>query len=221
MSTDDLSPRQTLIIDRVHKSEASIEELADVFPDPRDAFICSPVPISMRQLSLMYLESVPEDERHMLPVRLRERSRMERWIEQRAVYQTKRLSTRREAILNAEAEVWAVFGLEFHSRRIRGMWERWEALSAYVQDNLDRCERGEGVFTPALRDSCRELNDLERQLSEIMPVLTIPTKAQEYWTTKSGDRTQLISRIEERMRIAVGSSTAEHVFEVIDGGSKE
>ena len=215
---NDLQQHQTELIERLASSDGRLDELPLVFSDPGEAFVCCPVQLSMRQLARIYTDSAPEDERHRFPSDLRRRSRDERWMEQRAVFQAKRVAVRKDAILNAEAEVWAIFGFEFHNKRIRGLWERWEALQAYVMDGLERCEAGEAQYSTALRDAARELRDTEEQLAEIMPTLGIPNRAQRFWGGKSGDREEIIGRIEQRLASVAGGSKASHVFEVIQGG---
>lgn len=216
---ESLSDEQTQAITNVATAGGNaVEEMARVFEDPAEAFICSPVPLSMRQLSRMYLEQWEEDERHRVPAILRRRSRDERWREQRAMFQAKRTAVRRDAILEAEAQVWAIVGLEFHSQRIRKMWDRWEALDAYVTDSMERLESGDAAFTTSLRDACRELRDIESKLEEIMPQLGIPNRAQQFWTAKTGSRGEILGRIEEKLASVAGGDTAAGVFDIIDGG---
>ena len=135
------------------------------------------------------------------------------------MFQARRTAARKDAILEAEAQVWAVLGLEFHSRRIRSLWERWEALQDYVMTGLERCEAGDAAFTNALRDACRELNDVEDQLNEIMPKLGIPGRAQQMWSDKAGDRNQILGRIQNQLSSVAGADRAAGVFELIHGGA--
>jgi hypothetical protein len=217
---DDLAARldsdQRATIERVGADSAALTELVRVFPDPMDAFVMSPVSLSMRDLSQLYLESQPDDQRADFPRRLRQRSREERWMERRAIFQARRLSARQEAVIEAEAQVWAIMGIEFMSRRIRGLWERWEALSAYVQDALEACEMREAQFSTAMRDACKELDELERQLAEVLPGPNIAGRGAEFWANKIGDRTTIINRIAERAAVAAGGDRAGTVFHLID-----
>lgn len=215
---DNPTPHQQELLVRLNNQDAKLSDLVAAFPDPSMAYICSPIPLSMRQLSRLYRDQWPEEERHRVPTRLRERSNDERWIERRSIFQAKRVAVKKDAILNAEAQVWAMLGIEFHSNRIRSLWERWESLSSYVQDGLERCEAGEAQFTAALRDACRALDETEKQLSEIMPTLGIPERAQQHWTGNSGSREEIIGRIEERLATVAGGGTANTTFELIDGG---
>jgi hypothetical protein len=206
---DDLAARldedQRATLEKIGVDGSALTELVSAFPDPADAFVTSPVSLSMKDLAVLYLESQPEDQRADFPRRLRQRSRDERWMERRAVFQARRLSARQEAIIQAEAQVWAIMGIEFMSRRIRGLWERWEALSAYVQDALEACESGE------------ELDELERQLGEVLPGPNIAGRGAEFWAHKIGDRATIINRIAERAAVAAGGDRAGNVFHLIDG----
>ena len=204
-----------MLIRRLESHDGHLRELADVFLDPAEAFICSPVSLTMRQLVDIYMDAQPEEERHTLPRIYRKRSRDERWMEKRAVYQARRVAAKRDAILNSEAEVWAIIGLEFHSRRIRSLWERWETLDYYTTDLLEKCEEGKMQFTTALRDACRELREIETKLEEIMPTLGIPERAQKKWTAKSGGREETIERITGALASIAGSEKAGQVFEMV------
>lgn len=205
---------------KIERGEDPLSTLSQVFIDPRDAFIYSPVKLSMRQLGKMYADSWPEEEtKHRMAAILRDRARNERWEEARAIIQAKRTSVRKDAILQAEAEIWAIIGLEFHSRRIRGLWDRWEMLDAYVTTELERCESGEGQFSTALRDACRELQAVEEQLVEIMPQLGIPERAKQFWASRSGSRDELIQRAEQKVLSVAGGAQASQVFELIRGGA--
>lgn len=218
MDSSDLSSTQIAVIDRLSSGGASVNELRDVFGDPGEAFVCSPVGLSIRQLARMYEDSIPEDERHRFVSDLRRRCRNERWHEQRAVFQARRTAARKDALIEAEAQVWAILGLEFHQRRLRGLIERWEALNSYVMDGLERCERGDRAYGTDLRDAARELSSVEESIAEIMPTMGVPSRAQQFWSDKAGTREDIIARIEGKIRSVVGGDRASHVFEVIDGG---
>lgn len=218
--SDELPSFQRDRLAKIERGQDPLSSLSQVFIDPRDAFIYSPVKLSMRQLGKMYADSWPEEEtKHRMAAILRDRARNERWEEARAIIQAKRTSVRKDAILQAEAEIWAIIGLEFHSRRIRGLWDRWEMLDAYVTTELERCESGEGQFSTALRDACRELQAVEEQLVEIMPQLGIPERAKQFWASRSGSRDELIQRAEQKVLSVAGGAQASQVFELIRGGA--
>lgn len=210
-----LDENQVQLLERFDGNEARLDELVEAFPDPGEAFVFSPVHLSIKQLSRLYLDTIDEDDRHRFPSTLRRRMRDERWMERRGIFQAARTAARKDAILNAEAQVWAILGLEFHSRRIRGIWERWDALHSYVMEGLEACEEGRRQFDTALRDACRELDQLEDSLQDIMPTLAIPERAQAFWTGKSGDRGALIDRAEGMLRSVKSADKAGQVFELV------
>jgi hypothetical protein len=218
MDQDDLTEDQQAVVRRLASSEGSLDLLRQVFNDPGEAFVVSPVPISMRELSRMYLDQFPEDERHGVPRLLRQRSREERWVEKRAVFQARRIAVRKDAMLDVEGEVWAILGIEFHARRIRSLMERWEALDAYVMRGLEGCEAGDNAFGTGLRDACRELNAIEEKLAEIMPSLGLSGRAQQFWSAKAGGRKEIIQRIRGHLASVSGADKAGRVFELIEGG---
>lgn len=215
MDYENLSPGQARTVEKLSNSSASIRCLLDVFPDPGEAYVCSPVPMAMRELSHLYSETVPEPDRHRFITALRKRCREERWVEQRAVFQARRTAARKDAIIEAEAQVWAIIGLEFHQKRMRSLTERWEALDAYVMEQLEKCEVGDRVFGTDLRDACRELESLEDSLTDIMPTMGIPARAQRFWSAKAGTREEMVGRIEEKLLSVVGGSRASNVFELV------
>lgn len=219
---DDLTDQQELAIQALSKSTGNLSDLMIAFPDPREAFICSPVALTVKQLAAMYQRRQPAGDPQALfdfMKTLRDRSDDERWIERRALFQAKRASARREALITAEAEVWAIVGLEFHVLRMRGLMRRWEVLSNYVMDALTDCEDGSGQFTAAIRDACKELNELERNLTEIMPNLGLTEKGQEMWTKRSGDRGAIIARIGDKLQTMHGADRAQGVYELLQGGA--
>jgi|9_EtaG_2_1085328.scaffolds.fasta_scaffold00002_47 hypothetical protein len=215
---DGLDESQTSLINRLQNGNGSIEDLRLVFQDPGDAFICSPVPLTMQQLVRMYSDQFEEMEQHTVPGELRRRSRAERWREKRAIFQSKRSAIRRDALLEAEAQVWAILGIEFHSTKIRMVMERWEALSAYVMTELEKCESGKTQFSTALRDACRELTSVEESLAEMMPDLNLKGRASAFWSEKASDREQILNEIQHKMNSIQASDRGEKTFELIRGG---
>jgi hypothetical protein len=192
-----LSARENDAVEAVADSRASVESLVKVFGDPRDAFVYSPVALSMRQLCAMYMDHVSEEERHRMPAMLRDRARSERWQELRAEFQAKRYAARSEEYLKQEARVWAVLGIEFHATRMRALMERWEALRNYVQDGLDACEAGTGSFTQPMRDAVTALNQIENEIAELLPRMGMTERAGEVFTQRLGERATLVKRITE------------------------
>ena len=217
-TNDDLNDIQLRTVKRFEQDEVGLRELADRFPDPADFYVVCPVKVPMSQLVRLYLHQFDEEDIHRAPAELRRRSRDERWVEQRAIFQAKRSSVRRDAILSAEADVMAIMGVEFHSRRLRRLMERWEVLDEYVMTELERCESEQAQFGTALRDACRELREVETELKEFLPVMGIPDRAKQYWTEKAGTREEMIGRITERVESINGGEKASTVFDLIDGG---
>lgn len=220
-SNDDLNEIQRKTLKDFEEDEADLAKLSKRFQDPADFFVICPVRVPMSQLVRLYLHQFDEEEIHKAPALLRRRSRDERWVEQRAIFQAKRSSVRRDAILSAEADIMAIMGIEFHSRRLRRLMDRWEVLDEYVMTELERCEAQEGQFGTALRDACRELRDVESELKEFLPMMGIPDKAKQFWTARSGTRDEMIGRIDERLQSIGGGDTAATVFDLIDGGLAE
>lgn len=197
-----------------------LESLVQAFPEPRDAFVFSPAPLRMTDIVRLYCERqgavVPPDYGRQL----RARARDERWMEQRAVVQARRLAASREAVISAEATVFAMVGLHFTVNRVRSLLERHEMLEAYVMAQLTLCADGQASFTPFLRDACKELDALEERITETLPAPNLAERASEFWQSKGGDRQSMIRKIEERLSIADGGDRANHVFEVIEGGAR-
>lgn len=198
-----------------------MQDLLEVFPDPRDAFICCPNRITLRRLGNLYGHSLEESDQIELHSELRRRCRQERWLEQRAVFQARRAAARRDAIIESEAQVWAVLGLDFHTERIRSMWQRWEDLSEYVDTQLAHCSAGNTPFTPALKDACKELRDIEDKLEELMPKLGVPEAAQRAWTERAGSREAMINEAERKLASVAGGDRGAQVFELLEGGLED
>lgn len=217
-SNEDLDQTQLQTLRQFEEDEADLQKLAKRFKDPADFFVVCPIRVPMSQLVRLYLHHFEEEEIHRAPSMLRKRSRDERWVEQRAIFQAKRSSVRRDAILNAEADIMAIMGIEFHSRRLRRLMDRWEVLDEYVMTELERCEAQEGQFGTALRDACRELRDVESELKDFLPMMGIPDKAKQFWTARAGTRDEMIGRIDERLQSIGGGDTAATVFDLIEGG---
>lgn len=201
---------------QIADGEAVFSDLVRAFPDPGQAFVCSPVQITIRQLAQAYGEEVPEEERHRFLGNLRQRQRHERWIERRAMYQSARHTAKRDAILDAEAQVWAVLGLEFHQLRIRSMWDRWQMLDDYVTRSLASLEMGEGAFTTNVRDAMKELRDVEASLTEVMPKLGIPDRAMQRWNDRAGSREDLVRSASNALTSIEGDASASNVFNMFD-----
>lgn len=217
-SNEDLNEIQRRTLKDFEDDAVDLVTLSKRFKDPGDFFVVCPVRVPMSQLVRLYLHQFDEEEVHKAPSLLRRRSRDERWMEQRSVFQAKRSSVRRDAILTAEADIMAIMGIEFHSRRLRRLFDRWEVLDEYVMTELERCEAKEGHFGTALRDACRELREVEAQLQDFLPMMGIPDKAKQFWTARAGTRDEMIGRIDERLQSIGGGDTAAQVFELIDGG---
>lgn len=218
MADDTLSESQSLVLDRISANTGSLNDLVKVFADPADAYICSPIPLNYRQLVQMYADHWDEEDRHRAPSELRRRAALERWNEKRTIFQSRRSAIRRDALLEAEAQIWAIVGIEFHATRMRGLMDRWEALSSYVMDSLERCESKEAIFTPAIRDACRELSNIEDKLVEMMPDLAIRERAEQFWTAKAGDRKEIVDRISDRLETLTSAQRGATTFEIISGG---
>jgi hypothetical protein len=217
-SNDDLDQLQTQTLKRFDDDKIGLRELALRFKDPADFYVVCPVKVPMSQLVRLYHQTFEDEERHKAPSIMRKRARIERWVEQRAVFQAKRSSARRDAILNAEADVMAIMGIEFHSRRLRRLMERWEVIDEYVMTELEACESQEAQFGTALRDACRELREIENELKDFLPMMSIPDKAKQFWTAQAGTRDEMIGRIDERLQTIGGGDTAASVFDLIEGG---
>lgn len=215
-TTDDTS---SAILDAVQSNQVDVCALADAFPDPADAFIMSPLPIDMRTLVNMYIDKVSETDAVQLPRELRRRVREERWLEKRAIFQAQRMAARKELVLGLEAQVMAIVSLEFQSKRIRAMWERWESLSEIVAVGLEECVTDKVAFSTSLRDACRVLDELEKNLAEVVMPPGLQERSNEFWQIKSGDRESMLSKIEEKLRTADGGNKAESVFTLINGGA--
>lgn len=213
-----LNGPQNTAVERIASNHDGLDRLVEVFADPAQAYICSPVPLSFRQLARLYRDSWDEDELHRMPAQLRERSRIERWAEKRTIFQHRRTAARRDAILSEEARVWAIVGIEFHATRLRNLSDRYEALNEYVMRGLEACEAGDQGFSTSLRDACKELSALEEQIVAIMPDLALKERAKQVWESEAGDRNGIIKRIEERYDSLRGAERAADAFEVIRGG---
>jgi hypothetical protein len=199
----------------VERPGTTLGEMSKHFPDPRDLFIASPQPISVRDLAAVYL---PDDDSGTYIGDLRKRHRQERWQEARALFQAKRSAGRMDAIIEAEATVWSMLGVDFHMSRARSLWSRWEMLSASVEDGLSKIESGKGMFTSGLRDMSRELREVEGELAAIMPKLGLTEKAQRAWTGRAESRGELVDRIENKLRMVASGDAGRGLFEVIEGG---
>jgi hypothetical protein len=221
---DSLAPSQEEALVKVGQSEVDLGELVRVFPDPAEAFICSPIQLTVKQLATLYQRRLPPGDAQAIfdfVANLRSRADEERWVERRAMFQARRLSARRDAFMQAEAEVWAMFGLEFRATHLRSMMRRWEYLESYVSDLLAQCDRGEGAFTTTLRDACKELDAIEERIIAIMPDLGLTQRGEEVWTKRAGDRTQLVDRIGKRLGSMAAADRAGQVFEVLQGGAED
>jgi hypothetical protein len=222
----DLSEEQLSVIERVSRCESPLTTLRLVFADPAEAFVCSPVPFTIRELAKLYEDTVPNAvARTRFITDLRRRSSLERWTEQRAQFQTARNMARRQALLKAEADVWAILGLEFHSKRIRGLMDRYEMLLDYVVRKLEEIESsspdvegGRLDFDDPLRDACKALDQVESRLVEIMPELNLRTKALDAWMSGSEGRDKLLDDCEVKLVSLRSGERAMATFDLIEGG---
>lgn len=210
----------------------SVDEMPAFFVDPRDAFVCSPRPIALGELARIYsvgpsdgqtASGADQDSRLALFDLLRRRCASEGWREQRTVFQTRRVSARRDAILDAEAAVWAMLGLEWHSLRIRGMWDRWEALAATADRLLRDVEAGRRPFSADVRDLCKELRELETEVARVMPQLGLPERAVRVWGAAERTRSDQLEAIEKRLLDVEAGARSDQVLDLVDstgdGGS--
>ena len=212
----DLPSLKEEVVRKIAEGGGTFDDLVKAFPDPAEAYVCCPVQLTVRQMARLYAEEADEEDRHRVLTRIRERMRDERWVEKRAMHQAQRHSAKRDSILEAEAQVWAVLGLEFHSKRIRSLWERWEMLDGHTMDCLERLERGDGAYTTNLRDAMKELRDVEKELAELMPKLGIPERAMQRWNDKSGSRADLIRQAAHALESVEGNDQAGEVFNLLD-----
>lgn len=216
----DLTPGQLLALEQLSERRAQLSCLADVFDDPMDAFLHSPTPLNVRDLVSIYAPKSSRDDSGVLAATLRRRMRDERWVEARSVVQSRRMSARREALIQCEAEVWVSLGLEFSARKIRSKYERYLVLDEYVEACLsDLVDTDGATFDPHIRDAMSALSKLEEELTQLMPAPDFHGRAAEFWSKKAGDRKALIAQIKDRLAVADGADQAGAVFRLIQGGN--
>ena len=186
-------------------------------PDPMHLFILHPGLLKLRDLAALYspnLESIPQ----MLS-ELRFRSSSERWSEKRSVFQAKRFSARQDAIIEAEATIMAMMAVDFHLVRLRSLMSRWQNLDSHVDEQLARCAGGERPFTPDLRDACKELRDIEKQLDDIMPKMGIEQGAGKKLTQSRERREDLLDQVGRQLTTLEGADSARGVLQLLRGGA--
>lgn len=208
----------------LEKPGTTLGDLCQFFADPKDAFTHSPVHISVRELSIAYgPKSVSEDEKDKSDFyrELMRRYKDERWMELRAFVQATRIATRKEAILEAEGAVWAMMTLDFHARRMRSSMARHEMLTVAVQERLELISSGERAFSVDVKDMCRELRDLEKDISEYLPLLGIGDRARTSWENKSGTRAETLQRIESSLNTIASARGVSTVFELVQNEEGE
>ena len=207
----------------LEKVDTTYRDLVAAFPDVADAYIVSPNRIPVRDLARTYASMMDEDDprREHFETECARRAHEERWMERRAQFQSARSESRREVILESEAQVWAVLALDYHATRIRHLWRRWEDLDTFVQRRLEALAEGAGGYTQDLNLAMKELREVELSLTALLPKLNIDGRAAKAWEERGSVREELVKRIDTRLRAVVGAQNAEKVFELLDGGSDE
>lgn len=193
-------------------------ELKRLCPDPMQLFVLHPGLLRVAELAAIYASEpgyVPD-----LIRSIRTRMSVERWSEQRAIFQAKRFSARQDAIVDAEATVMASFAVDFHILRLKAIMSRWEMLTSYVEDELMKCLRGDRTFTTDLRDSCKELRDIEDRLDELFPKMGIEKSAAEKLTKSTERRDDLIQQVERQLTTLRGADQGATVLRLLRGGSE-
>lgn len=233
----EMNEDQDLVIDGIARSKTDLSKLVEVFPDPMDAYICSPVPLTIRQIADLYEPSISAadpsaGDKITITLRLRVRSENERWFERRSIFQAKRSSVHRDAILRAEGEILVMQSLDFGRRVLQSKIKRWEVLDAFITEALLMAERGEGGFPAPLRDAMRALNDLEKSIADQLPALDLAAYAERKKTEEIAasaqaavapvaaltDKERVIARVGDQLRSMEGSDMAGSVFDMIRVG---
>lgn len=211
--------------DRLERGEAGLQMLVDAFPDPGDAYVASPTPLAIRDLYRLYRDSYDEDFLPELYRALQRRRRDERWDERRARFQAQRVRSREDALLEAEAQVWAMLGIDFHARRIRGLIIRYDMLSDHCEAQLERIGDGEsGSFTTGMRDALKELREIEHELASIMPQLDFAERARRLLDGRADSVNATIDDIQEKLSAVGISGKAQRVrreLTLLEGGTDD
>lgn len=192
---------------------ADVSALRELCDDPRDMFVFCPQPLRIVDIVKLYANDPSEVPRLMSE--LRQRSASERWVELRAIHQSKRFAVRQEAIVQAEAFVIASLACDMHVQTLRSRIERWGLLSAYVEDGLARCASAERPFSQDLRDACRALDDLETTILEALPAMGTTEAASRHLTGSRTKRDELIVEVESKLKSMAGADRGGAVLRLV------
>ena len=194
-------------------STGGVQALRDLCNDPRDLFVLSPQPLRVSDVVKMYASDQSETIR--LFSELRVRCASERWVEQRAVYQSRRFSAKQESIIQAEAFVIASLACDMHMQLLRSRIERWGFLSEIVEQGLIACVENRRAFTQDLRDASRALDELENIILGMLPELGTTEAASRLLTGSKTKRDELIGEIETKLKSMASADRGGKVLQLV------
>ena len=209
------------------RTQWTLETLVMEFADPRDAYVYSPQPVSLRQLAAAYAV-LRGDAADVLMAEFRARQLAERWTELRNESNGERTRAATKAVVDRTAGVVAGIATDVMMEVLGNRLKRYRDLQMYFDRNMttiltDTAGEDAAGFEKPMVAAAIELRQLEASLLSSLPETGLTEAAQQYFSAadmSTGPAGAAIASLKTRAASLFASGRPQKIMAAFEAGEK-